>query len=672
MAKADPSSQIKALVQELTEHEHRYYVLDQPTISDAEYDRKMRELEALEAAHPDLKQADSPTSRVGGKPLDQFSKSTHDVPMLSLANAFSETELSDFDTRVRRYLDVTEGHSLEYFAELKFDGLSINLRYENGELTRAATRGDGQVGEDVTQNVRTIRSIPLKLKTKTPPTLIEIRGEILFPIADFKRFNQEQEEKGKKSFANPRNAAAGSLRQLNPNITAERPLTGFFYGIGAAEGVEFDSIAEIEKKIKSWGLPVNPDAKVCQSMSEAYAFYQEMEKKRDQLPFEIDGVVVKLNRLSDLRNAGNVAKSPRGMIAVKYAARQETTRINEISVQVGRTGSLTPVAEVEPVNVGGVVVRRATLHNQDEIDRKDIRIGDRVVIQRAGDVIPEVVKVIADVRTGKERKFKLPTHCPACDTKVERNEGEAATRCPNTQCIGRLKQRLKHFISKNALNVDGLGWRVTDRLIDQGRIKHLADLFHVSKEQFLELDGFAEKSSQKTVEAIAAVRKPALHRFVYALGIRHVGERTAKTLVDELGSLDAIEKATQDELEALPDIGPEVAASVHHYFRDKQSQKELNDLLAVVAPEKPKKKSVAKDSAALGKTFVLTGTLPSLSRSEAKEMIENQGGKVSGSVSKKTDFVVAGEAAGSKLEKAEKLGIRVLDEPGLKDLLGTA
>jgi DNA ligase (NAD+) len=642
-------------------------VLDNPEISDAEYDALFRELQGFEREHPELMPPDSPTLRVGGKPLDQFKKSKHRVPMLSLANALNEKEFLDFDERLKRLLEVPEGEDLEYFVELKFDGLSLNLTYENGLLVSAATRGDGETGEDVTQNVRTIRNVPLRLKSAHPPRLIEVRGEAVLPIADFEKLNEEQAKKGQKLFANPRNAAAGAIRQLDPKITASRPLKVFCYGVGQVDGTRFATLAEYQDHLKDWGFQVGSYRKVCHGVKAVLKFYRDIEAKRDSLPFEIDGTVVKLNRMSDIDRAGYISRSPRGMIAFKYPPRQETTTIEDIIVQVGRTGALTPVALVSPVRLGGATVRRATLHNQDEIDRKDIRIGDRVLIQRAGDVIPEVVKVIDTVRTGKEKKFRLPDHCPVCGSQVERKDGEAVVRCVSRNCVAQLKERLRHLVMIDALNIEGLGEKIIELLVDEGLVKSYADLFTLTPEQFMELEGFKEKSSNKLVHAIQQARKPELYRLIYGLGIRHVGERTAKVLANYFGELDALMKAGEEELQQIHEVGPEVAKSIHQYFTDPQHRHDVKELLKYLEIQIPRRRE--NGGAFAGKTFVLTGTLPTLSRSDATRMIEEVGAKVSSSVSKKTDYVVAGEAAGSKLDKARELGVTVIDEQELLKLL---
>jgi len=659
---------IDQLVDEINMHGHLYYNLDDPIISDAKYDLLVKELERLESEHPEFKRLDSPTQRVGGAPLSQFEKHTHLAPMLSLANAFEDDDIRDFEKRIKKIIEEDPNKAFEYFVELKYDGLSLSLTYEDGILVTGATRGDGQVGENVTKNVRTIRSIPLSLKGKRIPKKIEIRGEALFPIEDFIQLNKTQLELNEKIFANPRNAAAGSVRQLDSKVTASRPLTAFFYGIGVLEGFpEFETMNQMQDQLSEWGFNVGKWRKVCKSADEVLAFYNEILNKRDQLPYEIDGIVIKLNRIDYLNQAGFIAKSPRGMIAFKYPAKQETTVINSISVQVGRTGSLTPVAEVEPVVVGGVTIRRATLHNQGEIDRKDIRIGDRVIIQRAGDVIPEVVKVITGVRSGSERKYQIPSKCPECGSKAVKKENEAATRCPNYYCQGRVRTRLAHFVSKNAMNVDGLGQRVIETLVDQKMVRSYGDLYKLKTNDFLKLEGFAEKSAQKTVDAIADTKSRALYRLIFGLGIRHIGESAAKVLARSFSNISNIEKAKFDDLLKLNEFGPEMAKSVVEFFSDPDQKKELKDLLKFVAPVNEELK--ASGSRFAGKTIVLTGTLEKYSRNEVKSLIEKNLGKVSSSVSKKTSFVLAGAESGSKLEKAISLGIPVLSEEEFEKLI---
>lgn len=662
MSRKSVEEQIDTLIQKIERQCHRYYVLDDPEISDAEYDRLFRELEELEKLNPDFKRMDSPTLRVGGAPVESFSKHRHHVPMLSLSNAFNEEELHDFDLRMHKHLDVPQGRLLEYHVELKFDGLSISLVYEDGILARAATRGDGETGEDVTVNVRTIRSIPLKLKTNTPPKLIEVRGEVILPIQDFKRLNAEQVEKNEKVFVNPRNAAAGSLRQLDARVTAARPLTAFWYGVGACEGVVFENISGMQKKLQSWGFRVGEHAKICHGPDEVFSFYQSIEPIRDQLDYEIDGVVVKLNRMVELEAAGTISRSPRGMLAFKFPARQETTVIEDIVVQVGRTGTLTPVAHVRPVQVGGVTVRRATLHNQDEIDRKDIRVGDWVLIQRAGDVIPEVVKVITEKRTGKERVYKLPERCPVCDSRVERKAGEAASRCTGKNCTAQLKERIRHLVAKGALDIEGLGTKIVEQLVDEGLVKEWADLFKLEVNSLLDLEGFAKKSSENLVEAIRAAQQPELYRLIFGLGIRHIGERSAKILAEKFRSIKRLLLASDEELTSIHEIGPEMAKSIRDFFTDPDKLRYVKVLLEYIHPIAP---TQALGTELAGKTLVVTGVLPTLSRAEATKLIEEHGGRVASSVSKKTDFVVAGSDPGSKLDKARELGVTVINEAEL-------
>ncbi len=656
------------MITELEKHNYQYYVMDDPLITDAEYDLLFRKLQKLEAEHPELIRADSPTQRVGGAPLSQFQKTKHTVPMLSLANALTEEEFTDFDKRVAKFIDAPAGKTLEYFAELKFDGLSINLVYENGKLVSAATRGDGEIGEDVTLNIRTIRAVPLTLRTKNPPKRIEIRGEIILYIKDFEKLNREQKKNDEKIFANPRNAAAGSLRQLDSKITASRPLRGFFYGIGDAQGYTLPkTISEYEDTLKEWGFPVGKLRRICKGAKAVIDFYEEVGHARESLPYEIDGVVVKLNSFAEQERAGFVARSPRGMIAFKYPPKKSETLIEDIQVQVGRTGALTPVAIVTPVNVGGVIVKRATLHNQDEIDRKDVRIGDHVVIQRAGDVIPEIVEVLKDRRRGDERRFQIPNHCPVCNSKVVREEDEAVSRCVSKNCVAQFKEKVKHFVQKDALNVDGLGDKIVDQLVDAGLVKKLADLYDLTYDDVISLEGFADKSTHKLLNAIEGACTPELYRLIYGLGIRHVGETTAKLLAQKFKSLKALARATEEDLLQVDGIGKELVISIQEYFSDEEHQDALAQLLAKVSPIEPKA-STAKQTLA-GKVLVITGTLPSLSRSDATRMIEDHGGKVSSSVSKKTDYLLAGEEAGSKLDKAKELGVRVITEQEFQGLI---
>ncbi|MEK6705598.1 MAG: NAD-dependent DNA ligase LigA [Bdellovibrionota bacterium] len=665
--RARAAGKIREITALIHHHDFRYYVLNDPEISDSEYDRLFRELEALEKKFPELRLSDSPALRVGGRVLDGFKKIKHGVPMLSISNALTQDEFLQFDERLHKIIGVSAQADLEYYAELKFDGLSLNLTYDNGIFSSAGTRGDGENGEDITQNVRTIRTVPLRLNTKNPPRLIEIRGEAMMQIMDFEKLNETQAKSGQKIFANPRNAAAGSIRQLDPGITASRRLTVFCYGIGYAENFHAETMAAYQDKLEEWGFCVSSHRRICHGANEVMEFYQKIEALRESLPFEIDGVVIKLNKFSEIGHVGYISRSPRGMVAFKYPPRQETTTIEDIIVQVGRTGALTPVAIVSPVCLSGATVSRATLHNQDEIDRKDIHIGDRVIIQRAGDVIPEVVKVVTDVRTGKEKKFHLPSHCPICKSKVERKAGEAVIRCPNRGCVAQLKERIRHLVMIDALNVEGLGEKIVEQLVDAGMVQHYADIFRLKKEDLLGMEGFAEKSSLNIIEAIQKARQTELHRLIFALGIRHVGEATAKLLANHFLNIDSLVKASEDDLMEIDEVGPEVAKSIMQYFRDPKHLHETHELIKCLDIHSIKKP--AGGGKFSGKTFVLTGTLPTLSRAEATGMIEKHGGKVSSSVSKKTDYVLSGDEPGSKLDKAREFGVRVISEEDFRAML---
>ncbi len=659
-------SQIELLRAQIEDHQYQYYVLAAPTIGDSEFDRLFRELEALEKKFPQFQDPSSPTQRVGGRVQEGFKKATHQTPMLSLANAFSREDFENFDTRVRKILETPEQESLEYYGELKFDGLSISLNYEDGKLVRAATRGDGAVGEDVTENIKTIPSVPLKLRGQDFPQFMEIRGEVLMARADFEALNQSQLEKGEKLFANPRNAAAGALRQLDPRITASRALKTFCYGMGAVQGGKrVTSQSALYEQFPRWGLPIGPIGRVCRGVDQVLEYYRFIEEQRPRLPFDIDGVVVKLNHYADIDKTGYVARSPRGMIAFKFPAQEEVTQVLDIIIQVGRTGALTPVAVLEPVSVGGVTVSRATLHNEQEIDRKDVRIGDYVFVRRAGDVIPEVVAVVEAKRTSRVRKFIFPEACPACQAPVERTEGEVQVRCPNDSCGAKFKERLKHFVSKDALDVKGLGDRVCEQFVDAGLVKRFSDLFRISLSEIRGLEGFADLSAQKLYEAIQSAKQTTLSRFLYALGLRHCGETVAKKIASHFGSMPAILDGLS-RLSEIPNIGPEIENSLKEYFVKEDNLAEVKSLLEVLNVTHTDTKTSAKLA---GMSVVLTGTLPTLSRGEATRLVESAGGVVSSSVSKKTSFVVAGEDAGSKLEKAQTLGVTVLTEGEFLDRL---
>ena len=670
MNREEARSRIEDLKAIILYHNRRYYQLDDPEISDAEYDGFMRELQTLEAQYPDLAAPDSPTMRVGAPPLEKFRTFTHLTPMLSLANAFSDEEIREFDRRCRRFLGSEA--TLGYIVEPKLDGLAVNLLYEQGSLSVGSTRGDGTVGEDVTLNLRTIPTIPLVIPCRTDsaapaidgtppvPERMEVRGEVCMERDAFRKLNRRREEDGEAPFANPRNAAAGSLRQLDSRITAKRPLTMFCYAIGTAEGATFRTHREVLRALAAWGFTVNTLIQPAADIEECIQYYHHIGTIRDTLPYEIDGIVIKIDDLALQERLGSVARSPRWAIACKFAAVQGRTRIEAIVVQVGRTGVLTPVAVMKPVRVGGVTVSRATLHNQDEIERKDIRIGDTVVVQRAGDVIPEVVEVIKSLRTGAEQPFVMPERCPECGSHVVRLEGEVAHRCIGMACPAQIRERIAHFASRGALDIEGLGDKMVAQLVDKGLIADPADLFVLTKEQLLGLERMADKSASNLLAAIDRAKRPPLDHLIFALGIRHVGEQTAKRLALAYGSLDALAAATSEELEKLRDIGPEVAASIAGFFREPANRNVIDKLKkAGIVPQaviRPQRAPLA------GKSFVFTGTLSRMSRNEAKTLVESLGGSVTGSITKTTDYVVAGQAAGSKREKARREGIAILDE----------
>ncbi len=649
-------------------HNRRYYQQDAPEISDAEYDRLMRELQDLEAMYPDDDLVSSPTQRVGADPLSKFSPFSHPQAMLSLANAFSSQEILDFDSRIRR---LAKQDQIDYVAEPKLDGLAVNLIYEDGLFQRGATRGDGFTGEDVTQNLKTISSMPLRIKQKgsrSVPEFIEVRGEVYIEKKPFAKLNRRREEDGEDPFANPRNAAAGSLRQLDPKVTARRPLNIFLYGIGTVRGIRFSSHWEILKTLADWGFPVNPLISQAQDISACIDYFEQIHSIRPGLPYEIDGVVIKVNNLSVQESLGNVSRSPRWALACKFPPEQATTIIREIVVQVGRTGTLTPVAIMEPVNVGGVMVSRATLHNEDEIIKKDIRLGDTVVIQRAGDVIPEIIKIVESKRNGQEKFFRMPSHCPQCGSEIVRVEGEAAHRCVNLSCPAQIKEHIRHFASRGAMDIEGLGEKVSAHLFDARLIHDPADLYFLTKEQLLGLDRQARKSSEKLLEAIARSKTPPLDKFIFALGIRHVGEQTAKILARHFGSMENLIKANIDDLTTLNEIGPEIAQSIVEFFSENKNRKVMEKFhLAGVSPLA---QDTVTDTTLKGKSFVFTGSLESMGRNEAKALVESRGGVVQSSVTGKTSYVVAGSEPGSKLDKARRQGISVISEKDFFKLIG--
>ncbi len=664
----DIAERARQLRDEINYHNYRYYVLDDPVIPDAEYDRLLRELQDLEAKYPQLITPDSPTQRVGAEPLSGFAEVRHEVPMLSLNNAFSDEEVHDFDRRVRERLGVAE---VAYTAEPKLDGLAVSLRYEAGLLVQAATRGDGRTGEDITRNVRTIPSVPLRLRTDHPPAVLEVRGEVLMSKAGFEELNRRQRAAGEKTFANPRNAAAGSLRQLDPRITAQRPLEFFCYALGKVEGMELPSChSAILAQLRELGIRVNREIRTVTGIENCLAYYRDILARRAALPYEIDGVVYKVDRIDWQEMLGFVSRAPRWAIAHKFPAQEELTVVEAIDVQVGRTGAVTPVARLRPVFVGGVTVSNATLHNQDEIDRLDVRVGDTVIVRRAGDVIPEVVAVVRERRKGRPRRFRMPKHCPVCGSEIVRLEGEAVARCTGGLfCAAQRREAIKHFASRRAMDIEGLGDRIVQQLDEHGLVKTVADLYTLQAEDVAKLERMGEKSAHNLIAAIEKSKATTLPRFLFALGIRLVGEATALTLAQHFDTLEAIEAASMEELEAVPDVGPAVAESVHTFFRQPHNREVIEQLLAAGVHGPAMERPQAGGQPLAGRTFVLTGSLDSMTRDEAKAALQALGARVSGSVSKKTDYVVAGADPGSKLARAEALGVRILGEEDLLAML---
>ncbi|OGQ35563.1 MAG: DNA ligase (NAD(+)) LigA [Deltaproteobacteria bacterium RIFCSPHIGHO2_12_FULL_43_9] len=655
---------IEKLVKDLNYHNYRYYILDNPEISDAEYDKMLRELQKLEGENPEFQLPDSPSQRVGAKPLDKFKKHKHKTLMLSLNNAMDDEELLAFDERVKKFLETSK--EVGYTAELKFDGLAIELVYENRILTVGSTRGDGETGEDVTPNIKTVKNIPLHLSDK-PPAYLEVRGEVVLTKRAFAKLNEEREKGEEPLFANPRNAAAGSVRQLDSKITAKRPLHFFAYGIGETKGELFDSQYELLKKLSRFGIPVNEHCALCKNIDEVQRFFKKIGEKREKLDYEIDGIVVKVNdfRLQD--KLGTISRSPRWAIARKFAAQEASTVIEDIIVQVGRTGALTPVAKLKPVHVGGVTVKSATLHNQDEIDRKDIRIGDTVFIRRAGDVIPEVIKIVESKRHKNSRPYKMPKQCPECGAEALKDEEEVVSRCIGLSCPAKLKEGIRHFVSKGGMDIEGIGHKLVEQFVDEGLVKKFSDFYTLTEKDILKLERQGEKSAKNHIEAIEKSKHVSLDRFIYALGIRHVGEHLSKVLAQEFGDIKKLEHVKEDILIKIHEIGPEVAFAVSHFFNEPRNLQEIHNLLhAGVKSIGQKKKTGGRFE---GKTFVLTGTLPRLQRGEAKRMIEAEGGHVAGSVSGNTDFVVAGSEPGSKFDKAKELKVPIIDEEDLLRLL---
>jgi len=663
-----PQSRIQQLRELINRYDYEYYVLDAPTVPDSEYDSIYRELQSLEQQYPSLKTADSPTQRVSGSAANAFNSITHRQAMLSLNNAFEDNELAAFDKRISEALGIAQ---ITYAVEPKFDGLAITLTYENGVFTQGATRGDGYTGEDVTHNLRTLRAIPMRLHCAEPPRLLEVRGEVLMLKRDFEKLNQTQLSKGEKLFANPRNAAAGSLRQLDSRITAQRPLTFFAYGLGVAEGIPgLSNHSSAMDYLASLHFPVSHERSVVIGVDGLRSYYQKIGELRDKLPYDIDGVVYKVNEFSQQNELGFVSRAPRWAIAHKFPAQEALTIVEDITVQVGRTGAITPVARLKPVFVGGVTVTNATLHNEDEVRRKDVHIGDTVSVRRAGDVIPEVVFVVTERRPAHARRFEMPTICPECGSHILKQADEAVARCTGGLfCPAQRKQAITHFASRRAMDIEGLGDKLVDQLVEVNLVHTLADIYKLDLNTLSNLERMAQKSAQNILGALETSKNTTLARFIYALGMRNVGEATAKDLAKHFGSLNALMKADAEKLLEVNDVGPVVAESITNFFSETHNQSVIAELIAagIHWPESEGKQMASGNL--LGKTLVLTGTLPTMSRDSAKELIEAAGGKVSGSVSKKTDFVVAGAEAGSKLDKAQELGVTILDEAGLLALL---
>ena len=655
--------QIDTLRQDLRRYEYEYHVLDNPTIPDAEYDRLFHQLKALEAEHPELITADSPTQRVGAKPLSGFAQIRHEIPMLSLDNAFSDEEFYAFVKRIEDRL-IRLPEPLTFCCEPKLDGLAVSILYVNGVLTQAATRGDGTTGEDITANIRTIRNIPLQLLMDNPPARLEVRGEVFMPHEGFERLNQQALEKDEKTFANPRNAAAGSLRQLDPKITSKRPLVLNAYGIGIAEGVDLPNTHYDRLQwLKSIGIPVNPEIRLCNGTDEVLDFYRDIQNKRSSLGYDIDGTVLKINDIALQEKLGFISKAPRWAIAYKFPAQEELTRLNDVEFQVGRTGAITPVAKLEPVFVAGVTVSNATLHNGDEIERLDIAIGDTVVIRRAGDVIPQIIGVLHDRRPADARPIVFPETCPVCDSAIVRIEGEAVARCTGGLfCAAQRKEALKHFVSRKAMDIDGVGGRLIEQLVDRELVHTPADLFKLDLTTLTRLERMGTKSAENALASLEKAKNTTLARFIFALGIREVGEATALNLANHFKTLEALQNADLEALQQVPDVGEVVANRILAFWHEPHNVAVVNDLIAQGVHWETVETKEVTENRFKGKTVVLTGTLTQMGRNEAKALLQDMGAKVSGSVSAKTDFVIAGDAAGSKLTKAQELGVTVLTE----------
>ncbi len=668
MKKSEAKERIEELRAEIEDHNYRYYVLEDPVITDREYDELLAELEELEGEYPEFQSENSPTQRVGASPAEEFESAEHSQPMLSLSNAFEEEGVLDFGDRVKRELGL-DG-DVTYLSEPKLDGLAVEVIYENGELTKGLTRGDGVTGEVVTRNIKTIRSIPLKLRTNggEPPRLLEVRGEVYMGKDSFREMNERRAKEGKDLFANPRNAAAGSLRQLDPKVTARRPLDAFFYDVGEIGGVELNSQEELLDYLPSLGLRVNPYTRKCIGIGEAIDYFRDIEERREEIPYEIDGIVIKVNDF-DLRDLlGTKTRSPRWALAYKFPPERARTKVLDIEVGVGRTGALTPVAVLDPVEVKGATISRATLHNQDEIDEKGIRIGDEVIIQRAGDVIPEVIKPVKGERDGSEEKFKLPDRCPVCGEPVKRPRGEAIHRCVNISCPARVKESIKHFASKGAADVDGLGDKLVEQFVDEGLVESIPDLYRLSKEEISDLERMGEKSAENLLESLEESKEITFSRLLYALGIRHVGEHLARVLESEYTDFDDLEEANREELEEINEIGPEVAESIVNFFSNDRNLDLIRELEEVgVRYERPERET--KETLA-GQKFVFTGRLENYTRAEAQDLVERSGGRATSSVSSATDFLVAGQSPGSKYDRAREEGVTILTEDEFEEMVG--
>ncbi len=666
---ANPQQQIAALRQQLDDYNYHYYVLDTPLVPDAEYDRAMQSLKQLEAEYPAWFDAQSPSQRVGGKALDSFQQVQHEMPMLSLDNALDTAALLDFDRRVKDRLNLTT--AIEYVAEPKLDGLAVSLMYENGVLVRAATRGDGTVGEDITHNVKTIRSVPLQLRGEHWPKRLEVRGEVYMPKAGFEKLNEQARLRGDKTFMNPRNAAAGSLRQLDPRITAQRPLEMCSYSVGIVEGELADNHFAILQQLHQWGFRISRDMQCLRGVEACMDYTQMLLAKRDALPFDIDGIVFKVNDLGLQQRLGFVSRAPRWAVAYKFPAQEEMTVLQDVEFQVGRTGAITPVARLQPVFVGGVTVSNATLHNADEIERLGVQIGDTVVVRRAGDVIPQIVSVLLDKRPANSRVISFPSHCPVCQSEIERIEGEAVARCTGgISCSAQSKQAIIHFASRKAMDIDGLGDKLVEQLVDAGMLASIADIYTLQQTHIAQLERMGDKSAANLMAAIEKSKQTALPRFLYALGIREVGEATAQNLAQYFLTIDAVMSASEQQLLDVPDIGPIVAQHILHFFANAKNQSIIQSLLAAGIQWPAIVKPDDADLPLLGQTIVLTGNLASMSRSEAKERLQALGAKVAGSVSAKTHLVIVGSEAGSKLTKAQALNIAVMDEQAFLELIG--